>query len=373
MIIGLGGLGCVIAPYLAAAGVGRLSLVDFDEVSLSNLQRQPLYSEIDIGRPKVIVARERLLGLNSGLQITPFALPLEELPAEALDAVDLLVDATDRLATRDLICELSHDTGAAHVYGSVSGFEGQVGLLRPEESCYRCLFPELPRPGLIQSCAQVGVVGAGPAMIGAAQALLCLRALIGIPLEGPELLTSFDLLSLSSFQVPLARHERCPHHRDTAAQPKSERSVPISARGLLARRREGWRPIIIDVRERAELEAGLVEGALSWPLSELEALLSQREAQLEPRAGATQPAGAGELSIVLYCARGPRAERAARLMLNEGVTERLLEQLSALQPPEVAAPALDATGASLRCTGASLRCWELVGGWHAWLQERAEA
>lgn len=346
LIVGMGGLGSVIAPYLAAAGVGRLSLVDFDEVSLSNLQRQPLYGERDLGRLKVEVACERLAELNSALTLSAFPCSLEELccaegsrgqlsPPQALSTLDLIVDATDRLSTRDLICALSHQLAVPHVYGSVNGFEGQVALFRPHESCYRCLFPRLPRPGLIQSCAQAGVIGPAPAMIGSAQALLCLRELTQSSSEMAEPLTTFDLKRLSTYQLPLGRSADCLYHGTRAV--RSARPRPLSASSLVKRWRGGWRPLIIDVREPSELEAGLIKGARSCPLSALEGWAFG--------AHELQELGLGELSaeapleLVIYCARGPRAERAAQLLLEHGDT-RAADRLT---------------------------CWELVGGWLEWV------
>lgn|GEM_PF-145381 len=362
LIVGLGGLGSVIAPYLVASGVGRLSLVDFDEVSLSNLQRQPLYGEQDIGRLKVTVASERLKAIRSEVGLTVYPHSLEELCdarrsagasgegqlTDPLADIDLIVDATDRLATRDLICSLSHELGVPHVYGSVNGFEGQVALLRPEDSCYRCLFPKLPRPGLIQSCAQSGVIGPAPALIGSAQALLCVRTLAHMERSAGEPLVHFDLLGLSTYRLPLTQSSACPHHGgEPQVHPQSHppigRSRPISAGSLQARWAEGWRPTLIDVREREELEGGMISGARSCPLSALQswveagATATSDPLGLQEGPGQQDKQGQPEVAqqeIVLYCARGPRAERASELI-------RAHHSLK-------------------------LQCWELVGGWSEW-------
>lgn len=364
MIVGLGGLGCIIAPYLAAAGIGHLTLVDFDQVSLSNLQRQPLYHEQDVGRLKVNVARERLQAQNSEIQIDSFATSLEELYiawalapnlSEQQNEVnrlnpflklDLIVDATDRLATRDLICDISHHFAIPHIYGSVNGFEGQLALFRPEESCYRCLFPKLPRAGLIQNCAQAGVLGAAPAFIGSAQALLCLRELSQVTVSARDTLTSFDLLSFSSYQLPLSRSETCPYH---GSQPKEDpvvpRSFPISPYTLMKRWQRGWRPFIFDVREQIELTSGMIDTAQHWPLSvlktqvavELSTKLGELDQEVEQKAQA--------VDILFYCEQGPRAEQAAHYVL-----EALCTLQISIDPIE-------------------FKCWELVGGWKGWHEE----
>src|ERR1700740_2426316 len=182
LCIGTGGLGAPLGQYLAAAGVGRIGLVDFDKVDLTNLQRQILFSTNDVGRPKIEAAAERLRGLNPDIQIDTFETMLTS--ANALDILkdyDVIVDGTDNFATRYLVNDACVLLGKPNVYGSIFRFEGQATVFAyPGGPCYRCLYPEPPPPGLVPSCAEGGVLGILPGVVGTIQATEAIKLLAGI-------------------------------------------------------------------------------------------------------------------------------------------------------------------------------------------------
>ena len=173
LCIGTGGLGAPLGQYLAAAGVGRIGLVDFDKVDLTNLQRQILFSTDDVGRPKIQAAAERLRGLNPDIQIDTFETMLtSENALDILKDYDIVVDGTDNFATRYLVNDACVLLGKPNVYGSIFRFEGQASVFGyPEGPCYRCLYPEPPPPGLVPSCAEGGVLGVLPGIVGSIQAV----------------------------------------------------------------------------------------------------------------------------------------------------------------------------------------------------------
>ena len=190
LVIGMGGLGCPAAQYLAAAGIGQLTLADDDRVELTNLQRQPLYAEGDLGLPKAEVASTRLRALNSAIRIEAL---VERITAsnvmELVQQHDLVLDGTDSLIARYLLADGCHLAGVPLVHGALRRFEGQVALFPPQGPCYRCLFPRPPPPEAIDDCATAGVLGAVPGLLGSLQALEALKWLLGIgPRKGRLLL-----------------------------------------------------------------------------------------------------------------------------------------------------------------------------------------
>lgn len=214
-LIGAGGLGSPVALYLAAAGVGTLTLIDHDAVDRSNLQRQVLHGEADIGRPKVDSARDRLLALNPDLRITPHRARLAADNIEALLAgYDAVVDGTDNFATRYLANDACVRLHIPLVYGAVDRFRGQVGVFYPEpgtpHGCYRCVFPQPPPPELAPNCAEAGVLGVLPGLVGMLQATETLKLLLGIgtPLLGT--LLCVDALGMQFDRIPLGRDPDCP-------------------------------------------------------------------------------------------------------------------------------------------------------------------
>ena len=212
LMIGCGGLGSPIGLYLAAAGVGTLGLVEFDVVDESNLQRQLLYGQSDVGRPKIEAAANRLTDINRFIEIEqhPGALSSDN-ALELFSQYDVVVDGTDNFPTRYLVNDACVMTGKPNVYGSIFRFEGQVSVFWGARGpCYRCLFPEPPPPGLVPSCAEGGVLGVLPGIIGALQANEVIKVLLGIgdPLIGRLVL--FDALGLKFRELKLRKNPDCP-------------------------------------------------------------------------------------------------------------------------------------------------------------------
>ena len=212
LLIGAGGLGSPIGLYLAAAGVGRIGIVDFDVVDHSNLQRQIIHSTKDVGRSKLESAKERLEGINPNVIVEPHELRLSsENALDLFSHYDIVVDGTDNFPTRYLVNDACVLTGIPNVYGSIFRFEGQVSIFgAPDGPCYRCLYPEPPPPGLVPSCAEGGVLGILPGIIGTIQANEAVKLIIrkGEPLVGRLLL--FDALKMKFRELKLRRNPECP-------------------------------------------------------------------------------------------------------------------------------------------------------------------
>ncbi len=211
LIVGAGGLGSPVALYLGAAGVGRIGIVDFDQVDLSNLQRQILHTSCDVGRPKVESAVERLAMLNPEVKVVPHAEPLS--PANALALLsqyDLVVNGSDNFPTRYLVNDACVFSNKPLVDGSILRFEGHVTVFLPGRGCYRCLFPAPPPPGLMPNCQEAGVLGVLCGVIGSLQGLEALKLLLGIgePLAGR--LLWIDGLSLEIRSLKVRRDPACP-------------------------------------------------------------------------------------------------------------------------------------------------------------------
>lgn len=213
LLIGAGGLGSPAAMYLAAAGVGTLGLVDFDRVDLSNLQRQLLHDTEDVGRPKVESAKERLNSLNPNVEVNAHDVVLTSQNAfEVLEPYDVIVDGTDNFPVRYLVNDAAQMLGKPLVYGSIYQFDGQASVFLPgsETPCYRCLFPHPPPPGTVPSCAEAGVFGVLPGIIGSIQAVEAIKLVVGVgePLVGKLLL--FDALAMEFTTVKLKWDPDCP-------------------------------------------------------------------------------------------------------------------------------------------------------------------
>lgn len=213
LVVGAGGLGAPVLLYLAAAGVGRIGLIDDDVVSLSNLQRQVIHRDADIGVPKVFSAERAVKALNPHVETRPYNRPLIEAEATALfTEFDLVIDGTDNFETRAMINRASVATETPLLSGAISQWEGQVTLFTPgkDTACYACLFPEAPAPGLVRNCSEVGVIGALPGIIGAMMASEAIKYLTGAgkPLIGEMLI--FDALYVESRKMKLARNPACP-------------------------------------------------------------------------------------------------------------------------------------------------------------------
>lgn len=213
LVVGTGGLGSPISMYLAAAGVGRIGLVDFDTVDLSNLQRQIVHGTSDVGRPKVESARETLLDLNPNIEVVTYDTLLSSANAfEVLEPWDIVIDGTDNFPVRYLVNDATQMLGKPLVYGSIYQFEGQATVFMPgpETPCYRCLFPQPPPPGTVPSCAEAGVFGVLPGIVGCIQATEAIKLITGLgqTLEGRLLI--FDALAMEFQTVRLRWDADCP-------------------------------------------------------------------------------------------------------------------------------------------------------------------
>jgi sulfur-carrier protein adenylyltransferase/sulfurtransferase len=325
LLVGAGGLGAPAALYLAAAGIGEIGLVDFDRVDSSNLQRQILYSTADVGRPKLAAAADRLSGLNPGIRIVPHELRLSADNAlEVLRPYDIVVDGTDNFPTRYLVNDACVLLGKPNVYGSIYRFEGQASVFDARRGpCYRCLYPEPPPPDLVPSCAEAGVLGVLPGLIGTIQAIETVKLVLGLgePLVGRLLL--FDALEMRCREVRLRKNPDCALCSSHASQrglidyaefcgvppassPLPGETVPeIAPLALKAELDSGDPPLLIDVRDPEEWTISHIEGARLIPRAEITNRVDELTRARE---------------IVLYCRSGKRSALATRLLLDLGFT-----------------------------------------------------
>jgi molybdopterin/thiamine biosynthesis adenylyltransferase/rhodanese-related sulfurtransferase len=323
LIIGAGGLGSPLAFYLTAAGVGRIGIVDFDVVDLSNLQRQILHTTKDVGRSKLESAREKLESLNPNVKIETYEMRLTS--ENALDLIkeyDIVVDGTDNFPTRYLVNDACVFLKKPNVYGSIFRFEGQVSVFYADKGpCYRCLYKEPPPPGLVPSCAEGGVLGVLPGIIGTIQALETIKLILGIgePLIGKLLL--FDALRMKFRELKLRKDPECPVCGEnptvkelidyeafcgiTPEQILHQSGLEITPEELKEKLENGEDIILIDVREPVEYEINRIEGSKLIPLSKLPEKVNELDQTRE---------------IVLYCKMGGRSARAVQLLRELGFT-----------------------------------------------------
>jgi adenylyltransferase/sulfurtransferase len=319
LMVGAGGLGSPIGLYLAAAGVGRLGIVEFDTVDVTNLQRQVLHGTRDVGRKKVESARDRIRDVNPHVEVVPHEAWLtSENALEIIGQYDLVVDGTDNFATRYLVNDACVLLGKPNVYGSIFRFEGQSTVFCTADGpCYRCLYPEPPPPGLVPSCAEGGVLGILPGLIGLVQATEAVKLVTGVgqPLVGRLLL--LDALAMQFRTMTLRKDPACPAcgTREITAlvdyqqfcgvgREEDLSGIPaISVSELDARRRGGAPLDLVDVREPHEWEIGRIEGARLAPLSSFaDAMRGFDSAQ----------------DTVLYCKSGVRSAKAVRQLQAAG-------------------------------------------------------
>lgn len=324
LVIGTGGLGSPVALYLAAAGVGRIGLVDYDVVDFSNLQRQVIHGTARLGTLKVESARDRLLDLNPDIQVEVYNEAFTSANALRIaEGYDLLIDGTDNFPTRYLVNDACVLLGKPNVYGSIFRFEGQVSVFDARQGpCYRCLFPEPPPPGSVPSCAEGGVLGVLPGTIGTLQANEALKLILGIgkPLIGRLLL--YSALDMSFDYVKLRKNPDCkicspapevtalidyeafcgvPGHDHEEGSAGEE--WDIEPQELAERLTSGERLRLIDVREPHELEITRLDSVQLIPLGELATRLSELDSAEE---------------IVLLCKGGTRSARALELLVSAG-------------------------------------------------------
>ena len=295
LCIGAGGLGSPLTLYLAAAGVGTIGVVDFDIVDLTNLQRQILYSSSDVGRSKLEAAKERLTQLNPEIEIVTHALHLASWNAiDLFKDYDIVADGTDNFPTRYLVNDACVLTGKPNVYASIFRFEGQLSVFDAKRGpCYRCMFPEPPPAGLVPSCAEGGVLGVLPGILGSLQALEVLKLILGVgePLIGR--LVTFDALDFEFRQLTVRKNAACAVcgtsptvtalvDYEEFCQIRGEEpdttggNVPtVSVEEFHGRRQAGEAYTLLDVREPHEYAIVRIPGAMPFPLSELPSRLHE--------------------------------------------------------------------------------------------------
>ena len=320
LIIGAGGLGSPVGLYLAAAGVGRIGLVDDDVIEASNLQRQIMHDSLHIGQLKAESGRERLLALNPFVQVDAFDDCFNEKTANEIAAgYDILVDCSDNFSTRYLINDLCVLTSRPDVYGAVYRFEGQVSVLDARYGpCYRCIFPEPPPPELSPSCSEAGVFGVLPGVIGSLQATEVLKLALGIgsPLYGQMMI--YDALDASFQTIKMPKQPECMvcgkaptitslvdskrfcADEDLIVLDASEKISPKELVELLDQPNP---PVLVDVRTPIEQQVSVIEGAISIPLEQLSSRLAELDSQRE---------------TIVFCRTGRRSARAVQVLRNAG-------------------------------------------------------
>lgn len=323
LIIGAGGLGSPLGQYLTAAGVGHIGIVDFDNIELSNLQRQVLFTTDDVGAPKLDTAIARLEKINPEIRFTEHPGRLTSDNAlELLAGYDVIIDGTDNFPTRYLVNDACVLLKKPLVYGSIYRFDGQVSIFDAENGpCYRCLFPTPPPPDMVPSCAEGGVLGVLPGIIGSLQALEALKLLLGAGDSLTGRLVLFDALRFEFRQLKLRKRTDCPICGDNPTitqlidyeafcnvnieEPMFDKIKSIDVAELNQKLQSDEKPIVIDVRNEHEYVLGNI-GAVHVPLSGLAEKLNEFDKNAE---------------IVVHCRSGKRSMQAARQMVSAGFTD----------------------------------------------------
>jgi sulfur-carrier protein adenylyltransferase/sulfurtransferase len=328
LCIGAGGLGSPAAMYLAAAGIGTLGIVDFDVVDFSNLQRQIIHGTPDVGRTKLASAKDRLAALNPNVHIETYEEALSSENALRLfEPYDVILDGTDNFPTRYLVNDACVLTGKPNAYGSIFRFEGQASVFATKDGpCYRCLYPEPPPPGLVPSCAEGGVFGVLPGIIGVIQATETIKLVLGVgePLIGRFLI--YDALRMRFRELRLRKDNDCPvcgthptvkklidyeqfcgvaPHQVAAAAPPVTNADALTSRELKAELDRGDEVVVVDVREPQEYQINRVPGSILIPLGDL----PKRYVELDPNA-----------NIVTQCKSGMRSAKAQDFLRSKGFT-----------------------------------------------------
>ncbi len=322
LCVGAGGLGSPLAFYLTAAGVGRIGIVDFDVVDFSNLQRQILHNTDDVGRPKLDSAAEKLRALNPNVNVELHETRLtSENALQIFEKYDIIVDGTDNFPTRYLVNDACVLTGKPNVYGSIFRFEGQASIFATSEGpCYRCLYPEPPPPGLVPSCAEGGVLGILPGLVGLVQATETIKLILekGNSLVGRLLL--FDALGMKFRELKLKKDPECPVCGENATikalidyeefcgiGPEVEESPTgideVTPKELKEELDQGQDPYILDVRNPVEYEISRIEGSHLIPLDQLLNRLHELDSARD---------------IVAHCRSGARSAKAIEMLQEAG-------------------------------------------------------
>ena len=325
LCVGAGGLGAPAAMYLAAAGVGTLGLVDFDVVDASNLHRQIIYGTPDVGKPKLEAARARIAAMNEGVKVVLHELALTSKNAlDVLKDYDVILDGTDNFQTRYLVNDACVLLGKPNAYGSIFRFDGQASVFAVKGGpCYRCLYPEPPPPGLVPSCAEGGVLGVLPGVIGIIQATEAIKLILGAgqPLVGRLLL--YDALQMRFRELKLRRDPECPICGDhptihalidydqfcgvvpAHTQPTADGVPEVTVEELKAKLDRGEDVHVLDVREPNEYQICRIAGSTLIPLGEL----PNRTAELDR-----------DRELIVHCKMGGRSAKAVALLQERGFT-----------------------------------------------------
>lgn len=325
LCIGAGGLGSPITMYLAAAGIGRIGMVDGDVVDFSNLQRQILHSTKNVGRKKLNSARDRLREINPNVQVDLYdTFFTSENAREIVAPYDIVIDGTDNFPTRYLSNDICVFEKKPNIYGSIFRFDGQCTVFAPHLGgpCYRCMYPEPPPPGMVPSCAEGGVLGVLPGVIGVMQAIEAIKLICGLGESLMGRLVHFDALKLKFKEFKLRRDPQCPVCGENptiktlidyeqfcgipqaAAAEAAETPVPVVTVAELKRRLDAKEKFqLLDVREKFEWDIARIPGAKLIPLGELHSRMSELDSADE---------------ILIHCKSGVRSAKAVKLLQEAG-------------------------------------------------------
>ena len=325
LIIGAGGLGCPLALYLGAAGVGKIGIVDFDTVDFSNLQRQVIYNTDDVGKYKADATKAKIEAMNPHIEVQVYKEAIKSHNAlKIADGYDVIIDGTDNFPTRYLVNDLCAITGKTNVFGSIFRFDGQVTVFDAKQGpCYRCLYPDPPPPGMVPSCAEGGVLGILPGVVGVMQATEAIKVITGIgdPLIG-RLLT-FDALDMKYRELKIRKDPSCPVCSpnpsitelidyevfcgvpvgDIEEDTSSLAALEITPKELKEELNAGKKPYLLDVRNYNEYEICIIEGSNKLPLDEIQNRVNEVPQDQE---------------IITICHHGKRSMRALDILKQNG-------------------------------------------------------
>ncbi|MBZ0281053.1 MAG: molybdopterin-synthase adenylyltransferase MoeB [Anaerolineae bacterium] len=353
LLIGTGGLGSPLALYLAAAGIGRIGLVDYDIVDETNLQRQVIHGQDSVGHLKVDSAEARMKQINPYLRVDKYNEPLtSENALRLFEPYDVIIDGTDNFPTRYLVNDACVKLGKPNVYGSIFRFEGQLSVFYAKEGpCYRCMFPTPPPPGLVPSCAEGGVLGILPGTIGTLQATEAIKLILGIgePMVGRMLL--YDGLEMSFTTLKVRKNPNCPvcsipaeavtlidyeqfcgmpahDHSDYKATVNGSSNgatlSEITVRDLKTRLDKGENLLILDVRDPHEWEISALEGSLRIPKPQIEAAKNDVLAGRKRREDTVLAQIPSDREIVVQCRSGKRSADSIKFLREAGYTNPLV-------------------------------------------------
>lgn len=353
LLIGTGGLGSPLALYLAAAGIGRIGLVDYDVVDESNLQRQIIHGQSTIGQSKLDSAEARIRDINPFVQIDKYNVPLmSDNALEIFAPYDVIIDGTDNFPTRYLVNDACVKLGKPNVYGSIFRFEGQVSVFHASEGpCYRCMFPTPPPPGLVPSCAEGGVLGILPGTVGTLQATEAIKLILGIgePLIGKMLLYDATEMSFTRLKVRkdphcpvcsvpaeqvqlidyeqfcgMPAHDRSEYKTNTNGAAKEQPVQEMSVRELKARLDKGDDVLVLDVRDPHEWQISALEGTLRIPKGQIEAAKNDVLNGRKRREDTVLAQIPDDREVILMCRSGKRSADSIKFLREAGYTNTLI-------------------------------------------------